>query len=103
MLCSVGGQLRKDLRDLLIVNPQLAAVRRKCEAVAGIIFLEVETLQLRIRKIAERHFPLVLLIHLQQVVHGLIPQHFLTKGVETVRHALTGDIRHRYHPLSVGE
>ena len=62
-----------------------------------------EALQLRVRKIAEQQFPLVLLFQLQQVIHGLIPQHFFTKGVETVRHALTGDIRHRYHPLSVGE
>ena len=97
------GQLRKDLRDLLIVNPQLAAVRRKGKAVTGVIFRKAEALQLRVRKIAEQQFPLVLLFQLQQVIHGLIPQHFFTKGVETVRHALTGDIRHRYHPLSVGE
>ena len=38
------GQLRKDLRDLLIVNPQLATVRRKGEAVAGVFLRVTETL-----------------------------------------------------------
>ena len=38
------GQLRKDLRDLLIVNPQLATVRRKGEAVAGVLLRVTETL-----------------------------------------------------------
>ena len=45
---------------------------RKGEAVAGVIFREAETLQLRIRKITECHFPLILPLHSPQIIHGLV-------------------------------
>ena len=81
-----------------IVNPQLAAMCRKGEAVAGVIFREAETLQLRIRKITECHFPLILPLHSPQIIHGLVFQDSLAKGVKTIPLILTGDTIHHFSP-----